>query len=254
MKIYWILGLILLAAGSANAGEDLKLSNGKVLKDAVVVRMSPATYIVQTNDALLELSEDEIDSDSLRQRDFKDERAPVVTNHYFEIHADGTATSYWTMPITNNSRYALDEIRMGLAPWERAMVDQRVFVDDRGQVLKSEYDPPRKKWAKDPKKRIQHNLQLNQPLAPGEKMTFTGRETSSRIHKTDDGLLFKFHGDYSEDRHLTLKVKIPQGAKIQRISPAPSVKFEHEGCEYLVWRRYYQKAEVYPIEVIYNLD
>ncbi len=254
MKTYLILGLMLLLAGNAMAGEDLKLSNGKLLEDAVVVRMSPATYIVQTADALLELSEDEIDSASLQKRDFKDEQAPVVAHHYYEIHADGTATSYWTLPITNNSKYALTEIRMGLAPWERAMVDQRVFVDDRGQVLKSQYDPPRKKWAKDPKKRIQHNLQLNEPLAPGEKMTFTGQETANRIKRTDEGLAFRFYGDYAEDRLSTLKVRLPQGAKIASISPDPSVKFEHDGCEYLVWRRYFQKSESYPIEVIYNLD
>lgn len=254
MKRTMILGLLLAFLISPAAAKDLKLRDGSTLKETVVVRMSPATYIVQTPEALYELSEDEIEPASLQKSDFRDARPPIVTRHYDEIHADGTATSYWTLPVSNHSKHALTEIRMGLAPWERNYVDQRTFVDGRGQTLVSEYDPPRHKWADHPDKRVQHNLQLVEPLAPGEEMTFTGRETSQAIRRTDEGLLYRYHGDFTEDRLVTLKVKLPQGAKVQRVSPQASVQFEDGGCTFLVWRRYYKKGEVFPLEVVYTLD
>ncbi len=254
MKTTLILGLILAAATCCAAPADITLRDGTVLENAVIVRLSPATYIVQTDDALFELSEDELKPTSLLEHDFHDSRAPLITNHYDEIHVDGTATRYWTLPLNNRGKKALTEIRMGLAFWERAMVDQRTFVDERGTPLVSAYDPPRQKWASKPDKIIRQTLALDVPLAPGESTTFTGSETSSIIRDTEEGLVYQYHGDFSEDRLVWLKVRLPQGAKIQRISPAASVRFTHEECEYLMWRRYYKKGEVYPFEVVYTLD
>ncbi len=254
MKTTLILALMLMTATCVADPGVIKLRDGTALDNAVIVRLNPATYIVQTADALYELSEDELAPASLQGRDFPDQRAPLITQHYDEIHADGTATSTWTLPLNNRGKKAMTEIRMGLAFWERAMVDQRTFVDGRGTRLVSTYDPPRKKWADKPDKIIRHTLQLDVPLAPGESMTFTGTETTNTIRKTEEGLLYRYHGDYSEDRLVWLKVRLPQGAKIKRVSPAASVRFEHDKCEYLMWRRYYQKGEVYPLEVVYTLD
>ncbi len=248
--------LTLLLAGSAIAADPgtVTLRDGKVLEDAVIVRLNPATYIVQTQDKLYEFSGDELDPASMQEHNFKDKRPPITTHNYDEIHADGTATRYWTMPLFNDGRKAMTEIRMGLAYWERAMVDQITYVDNRGITLASTYDPPRKKWSKSPNKNIRHTLHLTSPLAPGESMTFTGSETSNRIRSEGEEKHYLFHGDYSEGRLVTLKVRLPQDAKINTISPKPNARFEHENCQYVMWKRYYQKGEVIPLEIFYTLD
>ncbi len=254
MKTTLILGLMLVAATCAAAPDTITLRDGTKLEDAVILRLNPATYIVQTADVLYELSEDELDPASLQGRDFRDGRPPVITHHYEEIHADGNTTKYWTMHLNNRNNKAMTEIRMGLAFWERAMVDQRTFVDDRGTPLHSLYDPPREKWADKPNKIIRHTIPLNVPLAPGESMSITGSETSTKIQKSEEGLHYRFHGDYSEDRLVWLKVRLPLDAKIVRVSPAAGASFEDEGFQYLMWRRYFKKGEVYPMEVVYTLD
>ncbi len=248
--------LVLMLTGAVCAAEPgtITLSDGTILEDAVIVRLNPATYIVQTKDSLFELSDDELDPASLRMHNFQDERPPVMTLHFDEIHADGTATRYWTLPITNDGKNAMTEIRMGLAYWERAMVDQVTYVDGRGISLVSTYDPPRKKWAKNPDKIIRHTLHLATPLAPGEKMTFTGSQTRNLIQGEGKKQHYRFNGDYSEDRLVWLKVRLPQDAKIEKISPAPNARFEHENSQYVMWKRYYKKGDIIPLEIFYTLD
>lgn len=254
MKTLLIFGLMLAAVICSADPGTVTLRDGTTLDNALIVRLNPATYIVQTDDKLLELSEDELAPASLQGHNFQDKRPPVITQHFDEVHADGTATRYWTLPITNHGRKAMTEIRMGLAFWERAVVDQNTFVDNRGMTLVSSYDPPREKWASQPDKIIRHTLAMNTPLAPGESMTFTGKQTTPRIHETKEGLLYRHNGGYSEDRLLWLKVRLPLDAQIVRMSPVPSVRFEHEGCQYLMWKHYYKKDEMFPLEVIYTLD
>ena len=161
----WILGFLILFAANAGAADRVVLRDGTVLKDAAILRLSPATYIVQTTDALYELSEDELDPESLHRLDFSDSRPPIVTHHYDEIHSDGTVTSYFSNPITNDGKKAITETRWGLAPWERSHADQRSYVDERGIPLIPTYDPPPPKWASKPGKRIQVRLPLAVPVA-----------------------------------------------------------------------------------------
>jgi hypothetical protein len=233
---------------------DLVLRDGTTLKEAKVMRLEQGRYMVQTEDALLELTEDDLKPGALAAVDFSKQKAPVLTNHYDELNADGTATRYWTMKIKNRWKKALTEIRMGLAPWELRMVDQRSYVDDHGVTLTSTYDPPREKWSQDSDKVVRHLLHLHTPLAPGETGSFTGSETSTHVIETESGKLYRFVGDYTEDRLLWLKVRLPQWAKIEDVTPAPSAQFEHEGCQYVMWRRYYQKGERFPLEIRYTLE
>jgi len=254
MKTMLILGVMFAAiACSADPGVVV-LRDGTELDDAVIVRLNQAHYIVQTADALYELSGDELDPDTLRDRNFSSDRPPVDTRHFAELHADGTGTRYWTGPVENDGRKAMTELRMGLAFWERAVAHRRSYTDGRGKVLESTYDPPRSEWEADPDKIVRHTLHLDTPLAPGERMTFTGSETMKLVYETEEGMLYRFHGDYAEDRLVTLKVRLPRNAKIERITPKPNSRFKHDDHQYVMWRRYYQKGESYPLEVVYKLD
>ncbi len=247
-----LVAVLTLATVSA-AQDTIKLKNGTVYSDAILVKLSPATYILQTPKALLELTDEELAAESARAAR-NHGRPPVVAHDFNEIHADGTVTSYWTLPLVNNGRKAITETRWGLAPWERSHAEKRHYVDDRGVSLQPEYSPPISRWPDDTKRRIQVTLPLAVPLAPGERTTFTGSETTNWTRRTEEGIVFSHPGDYAEDRLVWRKVQLPLGAHIVRISPRPSARFKHGGHEYVMWRRFYKKGEVYPMEVVYTLD
>ncbi len=254
-RILMILMAATLAVGSVTAlAETVKLRDGTTFKDAVLVRITPATFIVQTGDALYELTSDEISPSSLQDKDFRRSKAPVVAHHYDEVHLDGTVTMYYTLPLKNDGKKALTETRWGLAPWERDYAANRTYVDDRGVTLVPTYDPPVTQWGDHPGQRVQVNMPLSVPLAPGESMTITGRETTAWTHKTDEGIVYSSPGDYAEDRLIWRKVRLPLGAHIVRVTPPPSARFTHEGHEYVMWRRFYKQGEAYPLEVVFTLN
>lgn len=255
MRYFMLVGALILATAAVAAAPavDLELKDGSVLKQVQVVRLQDATYLVQTADALLELSGDELAPAAVAGIDFDERRPPVPTNHCDILHADGTATRHWTMTIRNRSKKVWTELRMGLAPWELRHVDQRSFVDEQGQPLTVTYDPPREKWQADSDKVVRYALKLNIPLAPGEEADFTGTETETYLTQTEEGWRYRFVGDYTEDRLVYLKVKLPQWADIKKISPQPSATFEHEGSQYVMWRRFYQENERFPLEIYYTL-
>lgn len=256
-----ILGLCAAAAATAAAGaatappaERVVLRDGTTFNHAVLVRLTPATFVVQTADALYELSEDEIDPATLRATHFTGAKPPLVTHHYDEIHADGTVTIHWSLPMHNDGRKAVTEMRMGLAPWERGHAAGRSYVDERGTPLISVYDPPLDRWEDRPDQQVRQIIPLAVPLAPGESTTITGRETVTWTRKTAEGLVYSSPGDYAEDRLVWRKVRLPRGATVIRATPEPSARFSHEGCEYLMWRRYYRANERFDLEVVYTLD
>ncbi len=244
---------LLLTSGASGQTVDLKLKDGKVLKDALVARVNDATYVVQTQDGLLELKGDELAPGALAEVDFSNRLRPAVTHHFDDVHADGTATRHWTIHFRNRDSKVWTELRMGLAPWELRMVDQRRFVDEHGMPLNVTYDPPRKKWQADRQKRVEYTLPLNVPLAPGEESKITGTATSAYAARTDEGWRYRFVGDYAEDRLLSLKVKLPQWAEVTSITPEPSATFDHDGCRYVMWRRFYHQGERFPLEIHYKL-
>ncbi len=247
-----VMAITMAAISAPLLAATVELQNGTTYKDAILVRLAPATFILQSGDYLFELTSDEISPKTLQDQDFSRGKAPVISHNYDEINGDGTVTMYSSLPITNNGKTALTETRWGLAPWERSHAEKRHYVDNRGITLKPTYNPPPEKWSKNPGKRIQITMPLSSPLAPGESMTITTRETTNWIHKTDEGMVYTHPGDYSEDRLIWRKVRLPLGAKIIQVTPQPSARFSHEGHEYLMWRRYYKKGEKYPLKVIFT--
>jgi len=251
-----ILAVVLAAvlAATARAQETVRLRNGTTFDGAVLVRLTPATYLIQTRDVLYQVTEDELTPGSLATVEAADkDRPPLVTHSYDEIHADGTVTTSWSLPLTNDGPHAITETRWGLAPWERSHAAHRRYVDDRGVALTPTYSPPMSAWAEHPDGRVQVTLPLAVPLAPGEKMTLIGSETTDGTKAVDTGRVYTHVGDYAEDRVVWRKVRLPQGATLVRATPQPSARFTSGGYEYVMWRHFYRKGEKFPLEVFYRL-
>ena len=257
-KPFLLLGLTLILVAAAATAEtwSVKLADGTT-HEGQFIRLEAGRYLLQTEGTLLELTEDDIDPVTFESRtraDAAPTRKLVETRHYDELHADQTATQHWEMHLVNDSRKAITELRFGYAPWERKYADQRTYRDPFGNVLVPEYDPPRRDWSRKPDQRVQLSISLPVPVAPGETMTINGSETSPTVRRTEDGLHYVNVGDYAEDRLVWLKVRLPFDARIQRISPEPTARFEQDGFEFVMWRRFYARGERIPLEIVYTLD
>ncbi len=255
-KLILLLGLTLMASLTLAQTWSVTLTDG-AKHEGNFIRIEPGRYLLQTDDTLYELTDDDLDPEtfSIRRRsDAAPKRRLIERRDYVELHADGTGTFHWEMKLVNDTSKAITELRFGYAPWEREVADQRTYRDPFGNVLVPEYDPPRHRWADKPDQRVQVSLPLPVPVAPGETMTINADETSHRIQMTADGLLYNMNGDYPENRLVWHKVRLPQGARISSINPEPVARFEQDGFEYVMWRRYYVKGEVAPLTVLYTLD
>jgi hypothetical protein len=98
------------------------------------------------------------------------------------------------------------------------------------------------------------SLPLAVPVAPGEVMTINGAEVTPWIIREVESFRYRSVGDFAEDRLIWRKVRLPRGAKVEQISPEPVSRFTQDGYEYLMWRQFYRKGEVKPLEVLYSLD
>jgi hypothetical protein len=254
MQKILILCLGLSCASVYATADPVLLRDGTQLDDAVIVRLQPATYLVQSSNTLYELSEDELDPSTLDERDFRLQPAPFISRNFDQIHADGGVSAFHSSTITNDGRRAITELRWGLAPWEREVVDARSYIDHRGIQLHPRYDPPREEWPRQPEATVRLILPLAVPLAPGEEMTLTTRETLPAVAEDDLGFHYRHNGDYPEDRLVWRKVSLPRGAHVVVVTPDPSARFTVQGREYIVWRQFYRAGEVRPLEVVYRLD
>ena len=251
------LGLLALLFATAATGKDwsVKLRDGQT-HVGQLIRLQAGRYLLQTGGTLLELNEDEIDPSTFasRGRGEAQPAQPVVeTRSYDELHVDGTATMHWEMQLENTSQRAVTELKWGLAPWERATVDRREYRDPFGNQLTPRYDPPREEWSKNPDARVQVDLPLAVPVAPGETMTISAQETSVRCQEVKDGFRYRNMGNYAEDRLVWLKVRLPHDAKVQSITPKPTARFTQDDYEYVMWRRYFKAGQETPLEILYAL-
>jgi hypothetical protein len=254
-----ILGLMLVVAGAASAADPwtVVLGDGTTHLGALV-RLSQGRYLLQTDTALLELVDDDIDPRTFAERPRREAqpKKPVAEARTFaELHVDGTVTTSWKHLFHNDHSHAITEFRYGLAPWEQREIDQRALFDDFGNELALAFDPPREKWKAGWDKRVQVAAALPVPVAPGEDWTISGRRTATgAIRQHDEGWIYTNVGDYAEDRLVWLKVALPQGATLVRATPEPSARFDDGGREYVMWRQFYRKGERRPLQIVYKLD
>ncbi len=252
-----ILLLVLIGAQPSAAGDDwtVTLRDGST-HHGQLLRLVEGLYILQADDVLMELSEDDIDPRTFKDRprsETKPQNQLSVTNHYVELHYDGTATTYISWMHHNTSKHAITEYRFGLAPWEQREIDQRQQFDGFGNLLQPTFDPPREEWDPTWDRRVQVEMELPIPVAPGEYWNTAFRSTA-RVHyeKVDGGYAWSHVGDYAEDRLVWLKVRLPQGAPLVEATPEPSAIFEDGGFQYVMWRQFYYKGERRALRVVFG--
>lgn len=252
-----ILLLVLLLAVPAAAGDDwaVTLKDGST-HQGKLLRLVEGLYILQTDDVLLELSDDDIDPRTFKDRprsQTRPEKQLSVTNHSVELNYNGTATDYLTFMHRNTGNRAITEYRYGLAPWEQREIDQRSSYDGFGNLLHPVFDPPREEWEPDWDRNVKVTMKLPIPVAPGEYWNTAVRATTrAHYEKVDGGFAWSHIGDYAEDRLVWLKVRLPQGAKLVEATPEPSAIFEEGGFRYVMWRQFYNKGERRALRVVFD--
>ncbi len=250
---------LVAAATTARADDDwtVTLRDGSV-HEGTLIRVHPARYVLQTETALFELTDDDIDPRTFADRPRREARPRdklSVADHYEELHRDGTATLRLILESVNSSRRALTEYRYGLAPWEQREIDNRQLLDQYGSPIALRFDPPREDWEPDWDRRVQVHAELPVPVAPGEPWSVTSIATrSAYLQEVDEGNRWRHVGDYAEDRILSLKVRLPRGTELVRTEPAATATFEDDGFTYVVWRQFYKKGERRPLAVIFKTD
>ena len=241
-------------AGTALPAERVVLRDGTTFDHAVLVRLTPATFVVQTADALYELSEDEIDAATLRAMDFTGDRPPLVTHHYDEIHADGTVTVHWSLPLRNDGRKAVTEMRLGLAPWEREFAPARTYVDERGMPLIPVFDPPLDRWVAARTSRSGRSSAWRCPWRPAKaRRSPGGRPSPGRARRPRD-MVFTHPAITRRNAWSGARCGCRRAPGSCGSPPNPAPASVSDGCEYLMWRRYYQAGERFDLEVVYTLD
>ncbi|MBK8168064.1 MAG: hypothetical protein IPK64_19125 [bacterium] len=257
---FLILGLAfsaLTAAGGALAAApwQVVLTDGTRL-EGVLVRTEPASYLLQTDSVLYELTDDDIDPRTFSGRPAREAEParPVYDlRHFDEIHADGSVTSWWVRHNVNDSNRVITEYRVGLGPWERTVIDQRAWRDGYGNPLTPVFDPPRERWAALDEESVSVTMKLPVPVAPGEAWTIVGRETSLGTEQLDGRFFYVRSGNYADDNLVWRKVRLPLGARIESATPTPTARFEQDGFQYVIWRRLYTKLEEYPLRIVYSM-
>ncbi|MDY0111160.1 MAG: hypothetical protein RBT60_14630 [Candidatus Krumholzibacteria bacterium] len=252
-----LLLLVLIGAQPAVAGDDwtVTLRDGST-HEGQLLRLVEGLYILQADGVLMELSDDDIDPRTFKDRprsETKPQKQLSVTNHYVELHYDGTATTCIDFMHHNTGNHAITEYRFGLAPWEQREIDQREHFDGYGNPLHPTFDPPREQWEPTWDRRVQVDMKLPIPVAPGEYWHVVMRATSrAHYEQVAKGIAWSFIGDYAEDRLVWLKVRLPQGATLVEATPEPSAIFDDAGFRYVMWRQFYHKGERRALRVVFG--
>jgi len=245
------------AAAAADDGWTVTLRDGTV-HEGTLLRIMPGLYILETDAALYELSDDDIDPRTFADRprsEAQPTRSLSVTNHHVELHWDGTAATYLTFFNHNQGGRVITEYRYGLAPWEQREIDQRTLRDGHGNVLHLEFDPPREEWEPYWDRRVQVSARLPIPVAPGEYWTVASQTIArANYRKVDGGWAWSHPGDYADDRLVWFKVRLPQGARMVEVSPEPSAIFDEGGFRYVIWRQFYRAGERRSLEVVFAAE
>lgn len=248
-----VLVLVLLGA-ALNAGADepapmeIKLRDGRTLH-GVIRQIRSSQYLVQTDEALYELTGEEITSVGGKPGvpPLAQQKPLFRTGHRIQLGADGSLTMWSSEEIVNDHDQILTYAMFGAKEKELpAMRTMRAF-DQFGNELGVRIEP---RAGTD-----LHNVFVDfvVPILPGETMHGSLRwEDPDLITCADGTCVNRFWGDFPEDRLLTRRVELPVGAKLLKADPEPNLQFEHQGQTVIVWRRYYPARTGFPLVVEYE--
>ena len=255
MRSTWMVLALALAAGAlaGAAVHQVKLAGGRNV-EGELTRLQPGLYLLHGGGELLELSEDEISSVDGKPGNLgAAARGGEVRpwQKYEELQADGRVVAWDSFVFHNEGRTAITEVGFGIAPHEAAGALAVDYFDGFGNKLATTMEPD---LAADPSaRRRQLTIHLQVPVAPGESATLASRRLQPGARRAAEGLSYSFAGDFPDDRLVWRKVRLPKGAEILSVEPAPTARFSQDGHTYVMWRRFYRAGEVAPATVAYRL-
>jgi hypothetical protein len=252
-----LLTLVLILCASLNAYSQESLSTHEIILEngerleGYIRPLDEGKFLIQTKDVYLEVTPNQIlqvDGSSDLTELFKGNQIPLLTYRtYEELDSDGNLTWYSHFTRKNSSDQIITELNWGKAPHELTLYQDEKVYDEFGNELFI-----REVNRDDGGRQVFVNLTV--PILPGAEMSISHRFTDKNYAKQKEGTwIYKHNGDYPENRLVIKMVRLPQGAEIVDISPEPVKKFEHNGYNYVAWRRYYVKEEVVPLTIKYKV-
>jgi small nuclear ribonucleoprotein (snRNP)-like protein len=248
------LGLALLCGNTQGAEVPdqvrVELRNGQVL-EGVLRRIEPSHYLIQSEETLYEVTGDEIVSVN-GDRDLTSAPRlgrPVARSETYEvITAEGNVELWSKMTRLNQSLGVWTFVSWGAKEHELPMMRAMATYDPYGNRLDHQIEPR----PGDDTYQVKVNLRV--PVPPGETLDLIRRfERQGAVKRGESGWVYRFAGDFPEDRVHYRKLQLPRGAEVIQVDPAPVVQFEYEGHPIVVWRRYYPRGTESPQTVIYRL-
>ncbi|MFH1276756.1 MAG: hypothetical protein ABIK65_00025 [Candidatus Eisenbacteria bacterium] len=239
------------AFGGAGKTHTITLSGGDKM-EGLVVPLTECAFLVQTEDASIEVPLERIETvDGSKDITtlFRSGENPLLREDVFErVLENGDVILHSTHSRENRGPRILDHLSWGIAGHEESLLaDWKVF-DIYGNELTMTVEEP------DEKGRRQARASFIRPILPGEPIRFSDRIVfHDRIQHEGDHLRYRHRGDYPEDRLVTKMILLPAGARVIAATPEPLRRFDLGGAPCLVWRRFFARGEVYPIEVDYEL-
>jgi hypothetical protein len=249
LAVFLVFLSLIATPPAAEKIRRVEIAGGEELR-GIVIPASDCTFLVQTEEECVEVPAGRIESiDGSRDLStlLREKRPPLLRYETFEeIEPTGNLVLSSTFTMVNRKSETIREIDWGVAPHEYELLPNWHVFDALGNELAVR--------VVDEADRKRMFARLVRPVLPGEAMQFANRIVFPGAVKEEGGLFRYAHrGDYPESRLVTKMVRFPAGASIISVSPEPVSRFELDGAPILVFRRFFAKKEVRPIEVTYRL-
>lgn len=246
-RVAAMAALLLILAASYCGAVEVRLADGRTLTGALRP-IDDATYLLQTDDALLELTGSQIrEVDGRRDLPRPDGRHLVRSSCYEVLRADGSVESWNTFHASNDGRAMLTSLQWGAAPHEMEKYRTLKVLDPWGNTLRHRFEPR-------PGTDIQNVIvELAVPVPPGGSVELSTSMIRPRGAVRDgDVWTCTFPGDFPDDRLYSRLLRLPPGAEVVAVEPEVRVH-KHDGASFVSWRRYYPKEAMFPLTVKYRL-
>lgn len=230
-------GMVFCLPGTAQAAEirQIRINGESDPLTGYLRRISQARYLIQTEDAYLEILGDMIQSVDGKPgvpSDPSDDELLVFATFYEQIQPDGDVVIWTRNHVTNQSNKVMTSTRWGVAQHELQLHQEMEVYDSYGNRLELTLTP----WTEG---RHRAEVKFLVPVAPGEIIDLSQRIVRHGAAKLEDGAWsYSFAGDFAEDRFLTRKVELPAGAQMVE-TDTDWQKLDHEGRTLLILRRYF---------------
>lgn len=245
------VGMALCTSLPAQADEirEIRIKGESKPLEGYLRRISESRYLVQTEDAYLEILGDMIQSVDGKPgvpEDPGDYELLIFATFYERIQPDGDVVIWTRNHVTNQSSKVMTSTRWGVAQHELQLHQEMEVYDSYGNRLEVTLTP----WTEG---RHRAEVKFMVPVAPGEEIDLSHRIIRHGAAKLEDGAWsYSFAGDFAEDRFLTRKVELPAGAEmIETLTDWQ--KLNYEGRTLLILRRYFPAKTVDLQTVAYSL-